>query len=138
MKPSAHEWRTFYRKLGYLCYAIAAAEKEIHRPEIEKMHELIRDRWVPIEPTVDAFGTDAAYQAETVFDWLDERHVPARQAFGRFLAFYKEHPHVFSNDIKRQVIETAREIAQAFAGINQAEQRMLEELESAFYAPQEN
>ena len=60
----------FYQNLGKLFYAIAAADKTVHTAEINTLKEIVKTKWLDVDPTNDVFDTDAAYQIEIVFDWL--------------------------------------------------------------------
>jgi len=65
----------FYQILGKLFYAIAASDKVVHKVEIETLKELIKTVWVPLDDYEDEFHEDAAYQIETVFDWLEYERI---------------------------------------------------------------
>lgn len=61
-----------YQNLGKLFYAVAIADKSIRPIEVEKMKEDVRKYWLTVDGVEDEFGTDAAYQIEIVFDWLQQ------------------------------------------------------------------
>ncbi len=68
----------FYQQLGKLFYAVADSDNNIQQDEINKLKKVVREEWLPIEDSVDEFGTDAAYQIEIVFDWLLENNYDSK------------------------------------------------------------
>ncbi len=40
--------------------------------EIERLKEDVRKYWLTVDSIEDEFGTDAAYQIEIVFNWLQQ------------------------------------------------------------------
>lgn len=120
----------FYQELGKLFFAIAAADNDVRTAEIIKLHDIVKNKWLPIDETEDDFHTDAAYQIEVVFDWLnnqDELNVEA--CFNDFVNFKNNQKHFFTEPIKKLIIKTAHEIANSFAGKNKSELIMLAKLE---------
>ena len=117
-----------YQKLGELFYAIAAADKVIRKAEVDTLRNLIKKYWKDVDELEDEFHTDAAYQIEIVFDWLDTKQLDAQECFNTFKDFKKEHPSLFSETIKRLTWKTADAIAASFAGKNKSELIMLTKL----------
>lgn len=118
-------WNRFYAKLGHLCYAIAACDKTVTLAEINKVKELVKNDWVDVEPTLDPYGSDAAYQIEILFDWLEENIPESEISFKEFSDFAKQNPQFFVPEIKERVIMTADRIAATFAGKNKSELTLL-------------
>jgi len=117
-----------YQKLGELFYAIAAADKVIRKAEIDTLRNLVKTHWKNIEALEDEYHSDASYQIEIVFDWLDDTQVDADECFEDFKDFMKEHPKLFPTTIKKLIWKTADAIAASFAGKNKAELIMLAKL----------
>ena len=123
----------FYQNLGKLFYAIAAADKKVHTSEIIKLKEIVKTKWLDVDPTNDVFDSDAAYQIEIVFDWLNrEELLNGESCFDDFLLYKKEQSHLFTDDIKALILKTASEIAHAFSGINKSELVLLAKLNIEF------
>jgi len=121
-------WLTFYQKLGYLCYAIAAADKKLTPAEAEQLKRLVTAEWLEVEDSLDEFGGDAAFQTEIVFDWLSEQYVSSENAFKVFSDFFTAHPQFFNNSLKKGIWNTANFIADAFHGKNKEEKELLARL----------
>ena len=70
MKNNEIFWKELYEKLGHLFYAVAFADGTIESAEIKKLKETVKERWLQAEESNDEFGSDAAFQIISVFDWL--------------------------------------------------------------------
>lgn len=124
--------KEFYQNLGKLFYAIAMADRSVHAKEMECLKQLVREHWLPLDDSVDEFGTDAAFQIETVFDWLLEYEKDSETCYQGFEAFYRSNKALFSEEIKNLTMSTARAIAGAFFGSNKAELVLLGRLQLLF------
>lgn len=118
----------FYQNMGRLFYAVAMADRSIHIKELEKLKKFIRQYWLDVDTVEDEYGEDAAFQIETVFDWLLEYEKGSQACFEEFEAFYKEHHKVFTPYIKVLILDTAHAIAASFSGKNKAELVLLGKL----------
>lgn len=122
-------YQRIYEKLGFLFYAIAAADNVVTPAEISRLEEMVKKIWVPIENTTDEFGTDAAQYISISFEYLMNEGVEADMAFEEFSNYYQDHSPAFSNGIKESIKMTAHAIAEAFKGENALEHAYLERLE---------
>ncbi len=122
----------FYQNLGKLFYAVAMADHSIHVKEVEKLNEVVHDHWLDVDSVEDEFGTDAAFQIETVFDWLLEYGKDNDEMYQEFEQFYTDHKTLFTPKVKQLIMSTARAITSAFAGSNKAELIQLGRLELLF------
>ncbi|MBB5268441.1 hypothetical protein [Algibacter amylolyticus] len=126
----------FYQNLGKLFYAIAAIDGKVSAKEFEKLKLLVKKQWLEIDATEDAFGTDAAYQIEIVFDWLNEaKSLNTKACFDDFINYKKSQSHLFTKEIKGLILKTASAIAYAFAGINKSELTLLATLDIELKIP---
>ena len=128
MLPSEKIGNEFYQNLGKLFYAVAMADKTVHPMEIEKLKSAVKKHWLTVDMVEDEFGTDAAYQIEIVFDWLQQEEKKSDTYFREFIDFYEEHPSRFSNTIKLLIYRTADAIASSFANKNKSELILLAKL----------
>jgi hypothetical protein len=46
------------------------ADKKVKPVEVETLRQNLRKYWLSVDDMEDEFGTDAAYQIEIVFAWL--------------------------------------------------------------------
>ncbi len=123
---------SFYQEIGQLFYAIAAADKVVRKSEYDALRKLIKDKWISMDSYTDAFGADAAYQIEIVFDWFDYEQLNAQECFVSFAGFYKGNKELFSKERKDLILKTAHAIAGAFAGKNKSELILLSQLTLLF------
>ncbi|MCX7546718.1 hypothetical protein OS188_01990 [Xanthomarina sp. F1114] len=121
---------SFYEVLGKLFYAVAAADGVVELSEVNKLKEIIREEWLPVDESEDAFQTDAAFQIEVVFDWLNaQNNLNSEALFKEFVTYKNEQAHFFSPIIKKLIIKTAHAIAASFSGKNKSELIILARLE---------
>ena len=118
-----------YQNLGKLFYAVANADQRIHKKEIDKLRSFVRKYWLDVDEVEDDFGTDAAFQIESVFDWLLEKENDSDSCYADFVEFYNEESRLFNPFIKDLILDTANAIANSFSGKNKAELVMLGKLQ---------
>ncbi|WP_375323904.1 hypothetical protein [Flagellimonas sp. GZD32] len=122
----------FYQSLGKLFYAVAMADNEVKPAEVTRLRQYVRKYWLDVDGLEDEFHTDAAYQIEIVFDWLQEEEKNAEEYFDEFKEFYLEHADKFTDTLKGLILETAESIANSFAGKNRAEMLAIFKLKQLF------
>ncbi len=120
----------FYQNLGRLFYAIAAADGIVRKEEVDSLKEIVRKEWLAQDDYLDEFGTDAAFQIEIIFDWLDANKPDPQNAFQTFTDFYTGHKELFNELVKDKILNTSRNLAAAFRGKNKSELVMLAKLQS--------
>lgn len=118
----------FYKKVGELFFAIAAADKIVREEEYDRLRKLVRSHWKNLEYINDGFGTNAAHQIETIFEWFEQEQANAKECYEGFRDYYEAHPKLFTYKRKKLILETANTIANSFAGKNKAELIMLAKL----------
>ena len=118
-----------YAGLGHLFYSIAASDGHVAVPETEKLKKLVKEQWMPLEPHRDSAGSDLAYYIEIGFDHANDARMSPDAAFERFKDVHAKHPAEFDDSSRNMVVRTAKSIANAFAGKNKAEERMIKRLE---------
>lgn len=125
--------QTFYEQLGNLFYAIASADKSITSNEVNELKKQVTEKWLPLENTVDKYGSDAAHYITITFDYLfEERIADGQETWENFEAYYLDNKAIFTNDLKHHILETAAAIANAFSGANKAELYLLSQLTLLF------
>ncbi|MHA7831234.1 MAG: hypothetical protein ACX93O_09035 [Flagellimonas sp.] len=122
----------FYQSLGKLFYYVAIADHQVRPIEIKRLRKYVRQHWLDVDDVEDEFHTDAAYQIEIVFDWLNGEEKDGEEYFKEFKEFYKEHHEKFPENIKELIVETAESIAKSFAGKNRSEMLAIFKLKQLF------
>ncbi|PWG05977.1 hypothetical protein [Polaribacter aquimarinus] len=129
MKPSQQTMISFYENLGKLFYAIAAADNIVEESEFNALKEVVKSKWTKVDAVDDDFHSDAAYQIETVFDWMNnEGFSDSKTCYNEFLDFKNEHPSLFTKEINSLIIKTAGKIAASVANINKSELMLVAKL----------
>lgn len=122
------EAQLFYKELGRLLYAIAAADGKVSAKEVRALKRIVSEQLVPQEASTDHFGTDQAYITEFEFEVLAERAAGSEEAFDSFIAYMSRHKHDLAPERKALIYRSADAVAQAFHGVGQAELPLLIEL----------
>ena len=133
MKPSEQTMIRFYQHLGKVFYGIAAVDKAVHKEEIERLKKIVATEWIPLEDAQSEFGDDAAYQIEIVFDWLVQNKWDSGQVFPDFKIFRKEHPSLFTSQVRILILKTSIAIVVAFSGENKLEHKIISQLNSILH-----
>ncbi len=114
-------YQKIYEQLGNLFYSIAAADNHVKAKEVVKLKEIVDHEWLPLEGSKDEFGIDAAHYIYISFDYLLASSTLAEDAYQAFTSYYEAHKSHFSKDLKRKILVTSAEIANAFGGANKSE-----------------
>ncbi|MBK7385161.1 MAG: hypothetical protein IPI81_17795 [Flavobacteriales bacterium] len=122
------EAQLFYKELGRLLYAIAAADGRIAAKEVAVLKKVVAEQLVPQEVTTDHFGTDQAFITEFEFDVLADRGADVDGAFDSFIAYMSRHKADLSVKRKELIYRCADAVAHAFHGVGKAELPLLIEL----------
>jgi uncharacterized tellurite resistance protein B-like protein len=125
---TAMEAQLFYKELGRLLYAIAAADGTISQKEMIMLKRIVSEQLVPQEVTTDHFGTDQAYITEFEFDVLADRSASVEGAFDSFIAYMARHRNDLTPERKALIYSAADSVANAFHGVNRHELPLLKEL----------
>lgn len=112
---------SFYHLLGKVFYGIASCDGQVAQAELAELKRIIRTEWTGLDHSTDAFGSDAAFQIEVVFEWLLENEPEPDEVFTALSAFKASHPEVFTDKVVHLIARTAHKIAEAFAGKNKSE-----------------
>lgn len=122
------EAQLFYKELGRLLYAIAAADGKVSDKEVRELKRIVSEQLVPQEASTDHFGTDQAYVTEFEFEVLAERGASAEEAFDSFIAYMSRHKTDLEQERKQLIYRSADAVAHAFHGVGKAELPLLIEL----------
>ena len=122
------EAQLFYKELGRLLYAIAAADGRIAAKEVAVLKKVVAEQLVPQEVTTDHFGTDQAFITEFEFDVLADRNASVEGAFDSFIAYMSRHKKDLTAERKDLIYRCADAVAHAFHGVGKAELPLLIDL----------
>lgn len=122
--------RKFYKALGDLFYAIAAADKHIRAEEKEKLDNEIQFAWKHFDNSTDRFGSDRAFLAEFEFEALEESMIPASEAYDSFKDYFEEYKQEIDQHTRQRIFNSAKHIAEAARKINIEEEVYLVKLKA--------
>ncbi len=118
----------FYKELGRLLYAIAAADDHVTPKEVETVKWVVKDLLVPVESGTDHHGTDKAFITEFEFDTLLERTATSEEAYASFTAYMEQHRHHLPEERRELIYNCADSVANAMHGVNAKELPLLIDL----------
>lgn len=118
--------RRFYKELGNLFYAIAAADNNITQKEKKKLDDEVQFGWKHCDHTTDRFGSDRAFLIEFEFEPMEDASEMAENAYQSFETFFREKE--IDELTRKRILNSARHIAESIRGINQEELRYLMKL----------
>jgi uncharacterized tellurite resistance protein B-like protein len=122
------EAQLFYKELGRLLYAIAAADGKVSDKEVRTLKRIVSEQLVPQEVATDHFGTDQAYVTEFEFEVLADREASVQGAFDSFIAYMARHKQDLNAGRRELIYRCADAVARAFHGVGRAELPLLREL----------
>ena len=116
----------FYRNLGLLFYAIAAADNTVEEQEIKKLNNLVKTEW----KSITDFNSDGEGIIIKTFMRLDSSDTNnAEGCYNSFISYMKSHTALFTPDINALITRTATKITTSFSGQNKSELIMLAKLD---------
>ena len=122
--------RKFYKALGDLFYAIAAADNNIRAEEKEKLDHEIQFAWKHFDNSTDRFGSDRAFLTEFEFEALEDSMVPAQEAFDAFASYFREYQQDIDTHTRQRIFNSAKHIAETIRKINISEEVYLVKLKT--------
>ena len=128
MKAEIEIQKEFYRHLGKVFYAIAAADKMIREEEVETLRDLVNKEWLFLEGEKSKEEVDAMREIKQVFYDLAHEKRNAYECMAEFKAFKSSHEDLFDHDTKELIWKTAYYISTAVSSLNKSELILMTEL----------
>jgi hypothetical protein len=120
----------FHQNLGKLFFAMAAIDGSVRREEIDKLKEIVDKEWLLVHFDDDNLKLEAEQAIVNTFLWLyEDNEYNAEECYSSFLLFKNEHKALFTIDINKLIIKTARAIASSFSKVNKSELMLLARLD---------
>ena len=121
------QYDEFYTELGKIFYLVAAADGKVDAAEKEKLTQLIKSNWTSLEDSTDLYGTDKAHYIDFAFEFAESEE-GSESFLEEFELFYKQNRDDFSTEIKKNIKNTCKAIADAYKGKNSEEKDILEKV----------
>lgn len=116
----------FFKNVGSLFYAIAAADKKVESNEILVLKNSITTQWL----SVSLFDTDALQEITNTFNRLHKENKQDPEVlYQDFIRYKNKKKHLFTSTVTNLILQTANAIASSFSGRNKSELIMLAKLE---------
>ncbi|MBN8859977.1 MAG: hypothetical protein J0H29_16390 [Sphingobacteriales bacterium] len=117
--------RKFYKALGDLFYAVAAADHIVRAEEREQLDNEIQFAWKHYDNSTDRFGSDRAFLTEFEFEAMEDNMTPAEEAYEAFEAYFSDHQQEIDTHTRIRIFNSARHIAEAIRKLNKEETKYL-------------
>jgi hypothetical protein len=122
------DYQEFFIEMGRLLYATAMADGKVQNDELGKIQQIVNDQLTEMVDSCDAFGTSDAFYLEFEFERLNDFEARIRDAFDSFITYSIENKADFTPEIKKLVMVSCEKVANAFNGIEDNEQVLLNKL----------
>ena len=132
MEPKENNKEKLYSHIGKLFYAIAMADRKIDRKEILALKNMVSKNWMHESFTPDHFNTDGPQEILEAFSQMQHIKAESDSCFSAFRNFYLENQRLFTQDVKKQIWETAQSMALSMAKKNKSELIILAKLRLLF------
>jgi hypothetical protein len=113
----------FFKNLSCLFYSISASDKNIAGKEKRKIIDLVERYWTSNK---DDFDSKAYIYSE--LKRLIESRFNSEVAFDNFKSYFQKNQSMFSFELRKKIMDSAYEIANAFAKRNKSELLLLSKL----------
>lgn len=121
-------YEELYAELGKVFYLVAAADGKIHPSEKASLKKFIDEKWKPLEDSSDDFGTDKGNFIGFSFDY--EEAEAKMKDLQSFELFYKVNRAKFTEQLKKNILETSEAIAASYKGTNKKEEEIINEIKA--------
>lgn len=123
-----------YQHLGELFFLMANSDKKVHKAELQALDEIVQKVWLDYDDTYDDSGRDTAFQIEDTFEHLIKHPKSKDEIMTSFKHFMRDYPELFEHvKIKLLITRTAEKIAASNRGVNEKENKLLNELYDLFF-----
>ena len=123
MEQKINYTHEFFEKLGHLMYAIAVADGKMVVKEKIEIKKLIEEQ--------EIFGSSEMKPGEIINATLSKLiidQINKEEAFKTFKEYYLSRQEMFSDELKKNLMDMADKIASAYAGRNKSEAVIISKL----------
>lgn len=116
MPAATHHIEKFHQSMAYIFYAIAAVDGSVRIEEKRKIKDLVDEYWT--------FESERVNSRDIIFSTLKKiikSNYDVEMAFQNFKTFFQQHPELFTEEVKKEIMRTVNSIAITFHGRNKSE-----------------
>jgi hypothetical protein len=113
--------KQYYKELGKLVYAVAAADGAIQDEERDKLHQFVLKELADKEPTTDSSGMNQAFYVDFEFDATVEKHPPINEVIKSYARFVHVNYEPSDVSLMKNSIKLLETVAVAYSKKNEKE-----------------
>ena len=118
--------------IGRLFYAIAMADKKIHKKEIETLNTNVLESWRQESMNMEGFNSKSTKEILVAFAEMQKNAAESETCYNVFRDFYLENKSLFTIALRKLIWDTAQAIAMSSAQKNKSELVILAKLRMLF------
>ena len=126
------DYKKLYIELGNLLYAVAKADGHVQAEEKTALRSIVKNELAPLEPSIDAFGSDKAFYTEFEFETLEAADIPYQEALKSFINYVHTHQSIFNDQLIKLTFDAVKHIANAYKGTTEMETEIIDQLNEEF------
>ncbi len=111
--------KQYYKELGKLVYAVAAADGVVQPEEKDKLHQFVLKEMANHEPTVDSSGMNQAFYVDFEFDDTEEKHPAANEIIRSYTRFVHSNFEPKDEELIMNSIKLLEAVALAYSKKNE-------------------
>lgn len=118
------------KAIGFLVYAVASADRHVVTEEKKIIHDIVNENWKLLADKEDPFGVRALDFIDKMLLVLDEKHIDSETAFDNFKQIYHSDQELFTEDLKKFILDVCIKTGSAFRQMNKSELILLSRIEN--------
>lgn len=111
--------KQYYKELGKLVYAVAAADGAVQSEEKEKLHQFVLKEMAYHEHSVDSSGMNQAFYVDFEFDTTEEKHPPANEIIKSYIRFVHTNYEPSDKELIKNSLKLLEAVALAYSKKNE-------------------
>ncbi len=111
--------KQYYKELGKLVYAVAAADGVIQPEERDKLHQFVLKEMASHESSVDSSGMNQAFYVDFEFDASEERHPSGEEVIKSYARFIQGNYEVNDGLLIATSLKLLEAVALAYTKANE-------------------
>lgn len=114
--------------IGRLFYAIAVADKKIHKKEIETLKNMVLEGWRPESIDMEGSNPKSTKEILVAFSEMQKNEAESEACYNVFREFYLENKSLFPIALRKLIWDSAQAIAMSYSNKNKSELVILAKL----------
>lgn len=111
--------KQYYKELGKLVYAVAAADGAIQVEERDKLHQFVLTEMANHEETTDSSGMNQAFYVDFEFDAAEEKHLTSNEIIMSYVKFVQSNYESSDGLLINNSLKLLEAVASAYSKKNE-------------------